>query len=249
MLSHSHRGGASPTRSPGFGNRRSLMADLEAQLRLATIAEHPGRSCCSTSTASRSTTTPSATRPATGCWSGCGERLAEAVGATATPTGWAATSSACSDARPRRASTGRRGAARPRWPSTARASRSTTSLRRRAAAEEADDAHRGAPARRPAHVRAQGRPADVGRPPVARRPAAHALRARSPDSSRSPSRHRPSWRWRSGVSCDMGPRGARRGGPRRRAPRRRQDRDPGRDPRQAGPARRGRVGLHAPAHR
>ena len=53
----------------GLGNRRALLADLEAEL-----ADDPATtrrcSCCSISTASRTTTTPSGTRPATRCWCG-----------------------------------------------------------------------------------------------------------------------------------------------------------------------------------
>ena len=59
---------------------------------------------------------------------------------------------------------------------------------------------------------------------------------------------RPSWPSAVGRELGMHGRGARRGGARGRAARRRQDRHPGRDPREAGPARRDRVGLHAPPH-
>ena len=50
----------------GLGNRRSLLADLEVQIELSSLAA-PARYSCSTSTASRSTTTRSAIPPATAC--------------------------------------------------------------------------------------------------------------------------------------------------------------------------------------
>ena len=102
-----------------------------------------------------------------------------------------------------------------------------------------------APARRQAHVCAQGRPPDVRRAPVARRAAAHAVRAAA-GPPRPPPRHRRAGA-RGRPRAAHGSRGAGRGGTCRRAPRRREDRRARRDPRQARPARPGRVELHAPA--
>ena len=51
----------------GLGNRRSVMLDLEEAMLDATRGASPGWWCSSTSTASRATTTPTATRPATSC--------------------------------------------------------------------------------------------------------------------------------------------------------------------------------------
>jgi hypothetical protein len=82
----------------GLGNRRSLTREIDARLR-----EPTGRSFshCSTSTASRATTTPSATRRATRCWSASGAGFACTSATTASHSGWAATSSACSKTRRR----------------------------------------------------------------------------------------------------------------------------------------------------
>ena len=77
--------------------------------------------------------------------------------------------------------------------------------------------HRGAADRRSAHVRPQGRAAHVGRPPVARRAAANAVRAPA-RAARPPARHRRAGAGRGSRAGD-GRRGARRGGARGRAAR------------------------------
>ena len=79
----------------GMRNRRSLMADLEHRLDDAT-PERPLRWPCSTSTASRHTTTLSAIRPAMRCWPAWGAASRRRSEAAASPTGWAETNSASS---------------------------------------------------------------------------------------------------------------------------------------------------------
>ena len=117
-----------PTSSPGLGNRRRLLIDLEQ--RLAPRARRASRSRCSTSTASSSTTTRSAIRPATRCSAASARTSRASSRGAARPTAWAATSSASSfesgDDPPRLR---RSPAPSARCPSTARAS---TSARRTA---------------------------------------------------------------------------------------------------------------------
>ena len=155
MIAHS-RHEAHTDALTGLRNRRSLMADL-ARRWSGPRSTHPPRWSCSTSTASRSTTTPSATRPATACWPASASASRTPSRAADAPIAWGATSSACCSTRRgrRRASVA---AASRRSPSTARASRSpprtaSALLRRRRRHD------RGAPARGQAHVRPQGRPA------------------------------------------------------------------------------------------
>ena len=109
------------------------------------------------------------------------------------------------------------------------------------------DAARGPADRRPADVRAEARRPDVGEPPEQGRPPASARRAQ-PRARRPPRRRRRPRRGHRarGSGC---PTRRSTSPPRRRAPRRRQGRHPRRDPQQARPARRPRVGVHPPPHR
>ena len=142
----------------------------------------PGtRSCSSTSTASRPTTTPSATTPAMRCWPGSAATSPPRSRAAAPPTASAATSSAsCSTARP--AATTRS------WRAPLVAlSRARRGLHRHRLVRRRPDPLRGgelrgrAPAGRRAHVRPQGlAPGDLPAPGARRaRPGAGRARARA----------------------------------------------------------------------
>ena len=232
----------------GLGNRRALARELEHGRSGARPPRSRSCSRSSTSTASSTTTTPSATRPATRCSSASARSLRGLPRRPRhAPSGWAATSSArCSRPGPSTIDAARRrrgdGALRAR-----RGLRDRLLLRRDHAARRGGRRRRGAAHRRPAHVRAEERRA-------APRPAA---RARTCCCARSPSAT-PSSATTSSDVADLAEATARRlglaadaverGPPRRRAARRRQGRRPGRDPRQARPARRGRVGVHPPPH-
>ena len=161
----------------GLANRRRLMSDLEDALGLRDRASPGGRSCSSISTASRPTTTPSATTPATRCSPASAATSPTSVRAPARPIAWAATSSAsCSTAR------------RPRGP-IARAAHAlsergegftvTASFGVVQIPSEARELRGRAPAGRRPHVRPQGlAPGDLAAP-GARRARAGAGRARA----------------------------------------------------------------------
>ena len=136
----------------------------------------------------------------------------------------------------------------PRSRSAARASPSTAALGLVAASGRGDDRQRRAAARGPAHVQRQGRTAAWR--PASRSP--RRWRARSWSATRALGDHFGevcrARRERGRSGSDLGAERARTGAAGRRPARRRQDRDPGRDPRQAGPARRPGVGADAQAH-
>ena len=188
--------------------------------------------------------------PATRCWRASSGKLSErGRRPTAPPTAWAATSSACSRRvgapAPRRSS-------RRHLEALVRAGRGLLDIdaaygvrqhpRRGRASRRRDHA-----ARRPAPVRAQGPARESSAVHQLRDVLLQAFQERDPDLQehlrgrrRTGARRRP--------AHGHGRRGPRRPRARRRAARRRQDRDPRCDPRQAGPARRGGVGVHAPPH-
>ena len=80
----------------GLGNHRAFQEELARQLELGDAPGHRRwRSCSSTSTTSRRSTTSAATRPATSCWRPSdGSRCARSVAATGRSAS-AATSSPC----------------------------------------------------------------------------------------------------------------------------------------------------------
>ena len=210
----------------------------------------PTRRCSrsSTSTASSATTTPSATRPATRCSRGSAARSSERRRAR----------TAGLPARRRRVLRAARragdergqlldAAASPRSASAATASTSRARYgavfapgrgRRRDATRCTLADQRLYAQKRDAALAAAAQPHDV---------LLQALHEREPDlrdhSTTSPRSPRRSARGSASSAEELDELA-----PRRRAARRRQDGDPGRDPRQARPARRRRVGVHAPAH-
>ena len=199
----------------GLRNRRSLMADLEAQLGAGHRGATRARCSCSTSTASRSTTTPSATPPATGC-------------SRASARGWPRPSRPTASAyrlggdefcvlpRP-----GRAGVDAARRPASAALSERgegfevTTSLGVVRAPEEADTPTEALQlADRRMYARKGGRRMSAGR--QSRDVLLRTLSERAARAPRAPARHRragPRGRPRAGH----GPRGARRGRPARRS--------------------------------
>ena len=206
----------------------------------------PTRRCCSssTSTASRTTTTPSATSPATRC-----------------SRAWARRSSAASGAHGRAyrlggdefcvlADAGARAQVELAAPAALAEHGDgfavTASYGAVAIPQEAPGRERGAAHRRPAHVRAEELRPRHGPPPEHRRAAARPRRA--PSRPRGPSRRRGPPRRRRRPPARPRGRGARTCPRGRRAARRGQGRHPRRDPQQARPAGRRRVGLHAPSH-
>ena len=137
--------------------------------------------------------------------------------------------------------------ARP-CPSTARASRSAARAARPSIPARGDATRRppcSSPTSACTRRRTHAGPAPGGevQAVLLRHPPAPRPRARR-------ARRRRRRRWRSAVGRRLGivDRRAGRAAPRRGAPRRRQDGDPRRDPREARAARRGGVGVHAPAH-
>ena len=221
----------------GLGNRRALGA--RRSTRALDEPTTRARSCsrCSTSTASSTTTTPSATRPATRCSSASAPTCAAYLARPRprVPDGRRRVLRAVRAGRRRSPTPIVAGAAR-RCPSTARASTIGCSVRRDRAARRG----RATPPRRcgiaDQRMYAQKH---AGRMSAARQSKDVLLRAlaeRNPDlgghltsvaelaeAHRAPAR--------------AGRRGGRARPPRRRAARRRQGRDPRRDPRQARPAR------------
>ena len=92
-----HEQGALTDALTGLGNRRKLVADLDARAPSREPRRGRSASCSATSTASSSTTTRSATRPGTRCWRGSATVCSRQIGVDRSRrTGSAATSSASS---------------------------------------------------------------------------------------------------------------------------------------------------------
>ena len=241
------RGGARPTRSPASATGARSRARSSASCR-ARPTERPARARALRPR--RLQALQRHLRPpgrATRCWSGSAASLA-ALPATAAapPSAWAATSSA-------RCFSPGADAAEPLIVGAAAAlsehgegfeigcSYGAIELPRRGARRR-----RGAADRRPAHVRAEERRPHVGQPPEQGRAAARAGRAQ-PRAAQPPRRRRRPRRGdrprlelshdeveqvrHAAELHDVG-----------------KVADPGRDPHQAGPARRRRVGVHPPPH-
>ena len=203
-------------------------------------------SCCSTSTASSTTTTPSATPRATRCSSASAATSRTTCPAAAARSGWAATSSARSSTRATRSPT--RSSPAPRTALTERGEGFTVTCSYGAIvlpreAMDATEALRIADQRMYAQKNA-------GRTSATRQSKAVLVRALS---ERNPELFTDLEGVAELAEATARRLGLRRGGgradqPRRRAARHRQGRDPRRHPLQARPARPARVGVHPPPH-